>query len=70
MVGTHSADDCQTPTEELVVVSNREPYRHSYADGGDRGDSDDREIEVQRPVGGLTAGLDPVMQRAEGTWVA
>ncbi|WP_135826209.1 alpha,alpha-trehalose-phosphate synthase (UDP-forming) [Halorussus ruber] len=70
MVGNHSADDRQTPTEELVVVSNREPYSHAYADSDGGGDSDDREIEVQRPVGGLTAGLDPVMQRAEGTWVA
>ena len=64
MVGTQSSDDPLTPTEELVVVSNRQPYSHIYA-----GDSDGTEIEVQRPVGGLTAGLDPVMQRAEGTWV-
>jgi len=65
MGGDQSPDDRLTPTEELVVVSNRQPYSHTYA-----GDSDGTEIEVQRPVGGLTAGLDPVMQRAEGTWVA
>jgi trehalose 6-phosphate synthase len=51
----------RSPTEGLVVVSNREPYSHSY-------DGDD--VAVDRPVGGLTAGLDPVMQRASGTWVA
>lgn len=46
---------------DLFVVSNRQPYAHTYEDG---------EITVSRPAGGLTAGLDPVMQRAEGTWIA
>ena len=59
-----SADDESdgpAPTDGLLVVSNREPYSHSY---------DGEEITVDRPVGGLTAGLDPVMQRAAGTWIA
>ncbi|QLG64202.1 alpha,alpha-trehalose-phosphate synthase (UDP-forming) [Halorarum salinum] len=53
--------------EDLVLVSNRQPYRHRYErdDGGDR-----EEIAVDCPTGGLTAGLDPVMQRLDGTWVA
>ncbi|WP_135806119.1 alpha,alpha-trehalose-phosphate synthase (UDP-forming) [Halorussus marinus] len=46
---------------ELVVVSNREPYSHHREDG---------EVVVDRPAGGLTAALDPVMQAVEGTWVA
>lgn len=46
----------------LVVVSNRQPYRHTYDADGD--------IAVDRPAGGLTAGLDPVVQRTDGTWVA
>lgn len=46
---------------DLTVVSNRQPYAHDYDDG---------EISVSRPAGGLTAGLDPVMQRTEGTWIA
>jgi trehalose 6-phosphate synthase/phosphatase len=46
---------------ELVVVSNRQPYSHSCKND---------EIGVNRPAGGLTAALDPVMQSAEGTWVA
>ncbi|USZ69548.1 trehalose-6-phosphate synthase [Halorussus salilacus] len=46
---------------ELVVVSNREPYSHDREDG---------EIAVDRPAGGLTAALDPVMQTVAGTWVA
>ena len=53
------ADLCEE--RELVVVSNREPYSHAR-----EGD----EITVDRPAGGLTAALDPVMQAAEGTWVA
>ena len=31
---------------------------------------DARTISVDRPTGGLTAGLDPVLQRAGGTWIA
>lgn len=50
-----------TVGETLVVVSNRQPYRHEYEDG---------EIAVDRPGGGLVAALDPVMQTLEGTWVA
>ena len=46
----------------LIVVSNRQPYRHTF-------DEDD-EIAVDRPAGGLTAGLDPVVQETDGTWVA
>ena len=45
----------------LVVVSNRQPYSHTY-DGG--------EITVEVHAGGLTAGLDPVMQAVGGTWIA
>ncbi|MFB6179036.1 MAG: trehalose-6-phosphate synthase [Halorientalis sp.] len=45
----------------LVVVSNRQPYRHSRSESG---------IDVDRPTGGLTEGLDPAMQDIGGTWVA
>ncbi|WP_137291536.1 alpha,alpha-trehalose-phosphate synthase (UDP-forming) [Natronorubrum halophilum] len=79
----------------LIVVSNRQPYRHEYEeavsatdtkvppdvseDGERQTDSSvsesaaetaDRSITVDEPTGGLTAGLDPVLQRAEGTWIA
>lgn len=50
------------PTDDLILISNRQPYRHYYADDGS--------IAVDRPTGGLTAGLDPVMQRTDGTWIA
>ncbi len=46
---------------QLTVVSNRQPYRHSFEDG---------EVVVDRPAGGLTAGLDPVVQQTDGVWVA
>ncbi|NKE70086.1 trehalose-6-phosphate synthase [Candidatus Manganitrophus noduliformans] len=45
----------------LVLVSNREPYVHRWMD---------EEIRCDRPAGGLTSALDPVMQAARGLWVA
>ena len=51
-----------TAPEDIVVASNRQPYRHEYGDDG--------EITVDRPAGGLTAGLDAVMRMTEGTWIA
>ncbi len=46
---------------KLLVVSNRQPYRHEKP--GD-------ELSVDRPTGGLTASLDPMMQQTGGTWIA
>lgn len=46
---------------KLVVVSNREPYQHVWRDS---------EVRVDRPAGGLTAALDPVLQGIGGTWMA
>jgi trehalose 6-phosphate synthase len=45
----------------FVVVSNREPYIHTFAG---------RKIVTQVPASGLTTALDPVMQVCGGTWVA
>jgi trehalose 6-phosphate synthase len=47
--------------EEVIVVSNREPYIHQYVDGG---------IEVWRPASGLVTALEPVMRACAGIWVA
>ncbi|GAA0664495.1 trehalose-6-phosphate synthase [Natronoarchaeum mannanilyticum] len=68
---TDSGDDSRTAATEAaasfldgrspVVISNRQPYSHEY---------EDEEVVVNRPAGGLTAALDPVMQTVEGTWVA
>ena len=49
------------PSEDVVVVSNRQPYRHRHEDG---------DVTVDQPTGGLVAGLDPMMQRVNGTWIA
>ncbi|NKE34993.1 trehalose-6-phosphate synthase [Natronococcus sp. JC468] len=58
-------DDPGCP-ESLIVVSNRQPYRHEYEDG----EGDEGSIVVDEPAGGLTAGLDPVVREANGTWIA
>ncbi len=50
------------PGERLIVVSNREPYEHRW--------TDDDDIEVGRPAGGLTSALDPLMQAVGGVWIA
>lgn len=46
---------------DLVLVSNRQPYRHEYTDG---------DVTVDTPAGGLTSGIDPILQRIDGTWIA
>lgn len=45
----------------LVVVSNREPYIHTFS-----GDS----VRCVMPASGLTVALDPVMKACGGTWIA
>lgn len=47
--------------DEIIVVSNREPYIHVRRDG---------RIEVQTPASGLVTALEPVMRACSGTWVA
>ncbi|SFS96498.1 alpha,alpha-trehalose-phosphate synthase (UDP-forming) [Halostagnicola kamekurae] len=90
--GGRTDRDTQLPSlssvcpESLIVVSNRQPYRHEFAeeidepdesgvesvsDGEeDATDASDRQITVDEPTGGLTAGLDPVLRRSNGTWIA
>ncbi|MBI1955749.1 MAG: hypothetical protein HYS38_05095 [Acidobacteria bacterium] len=46
----------------FVVVSNREPYVHSYTVAG--------EIECNRPTSGMVSALDPVLQASSGIWIA
>ncbi len=47
--------------EQVLVVSNREPYIHERRDGG---------IEVRKPASGLVSALEPVMRACSGTWIA
>jgi trehalose 6-phosphate synthase len=47
--------------EDILVVSNREPYIHMRRD--------DR-IEVTRPASGLVTALEPIVRACSGTWIA
>ncbi|WP_085316850.1 alpha,alpha-trehalose-phosphate synthase (UDP-forming) [Derxia lacustris] len=48
--------------DQVIVVSNREPYIHSRADDGS--------IVVKRPASGLVTAVEPVMRACSGTWIA
>lgn len=47
--------------EEVLILSNREPYIHTKKDG---------KIEVQVPASGLVTALEPIMRACSGTWIA
>jgi trehalose-6-phosphate synthase len=47
--------------DEVLVVSNREPYIHVKTANG---------IEVKRPASGLVTAVEPVMRACSGTWIA
>ncbi|SFN42724.1 trehalose 6-phosphate synthase [Formivibrio citricus] len=47
--------------DEVLVVSNREPYIHEKTPNG---------IVVKRPASGLVTAVEPVMRACSGTWVA
>ena len=47
--------------QEVIVVSNREPYIHFHSDGA---------IDVRRPASGLVTALEPIMRTCSGTWIA
>jgi len=47
--------------DDVIVVSNREPYLHEHAGDG---------IEVRQPASGLVTALEPVMRACSGTWIA
>jgi trehalose 6-phosphate synthase len=46
----------------IVLVSNREPFEHTFLPDGS--------VTVSRPTGGLVAALLPVLSRSGGAWVA
>ncbi|OGP05389.1 MAG: trehalose-6-phosphate synthase [Deltaproteobacteria bacterium GWA2_38_16] len=48
--------------DEIIIVSNREPYIHNRTKEGN--------IEVQHPASGLVTALEPVMKTCSGTWIA
>ena len=47
--------------DQVIVVSNREPYMHEAKDG---------QLIVRRPASGLVTAVEPVMRACSGTWVA
>jgi len=47
--------------QEVIVVSNREPYIHVRRGTG---------IEVWRPASGLVTAMEPIMRACSGTWIA
>lgn len=53
--------EAELKQKRLVLVSNGEPYKHVY---------NNQQIEQQKLAGGLTTGLDPMMQEDNGLWIA
>ena len=47
--------------DEILVVSNREPFLHVRGDHG---------ITLRRPASGLVTAMEPVMRAFSGTWIA
>lgn len=47
--------------DQVIVVSNREPYIHEKGPGG---------VVVKRPASGLVTAVEPVMRACSGTWIA
>ena len=51
----------QLSGDQVIVVSNREPYIHDETAEG---------IIVRRPASGLVTAVEPVMRACSGTWIA
>jgi len=51
----------QLSGDQVIVVSNREPYIHERDAGG---------LVVKRPASGLVTAVEPVMRACSGTWIA
>ncbi|TFY98752.1 alpha,alpha-trehalose-phosphate synthase (UDP-forming) [Ramlibacter rhizophilus] len=47
--------------DQVIVVSNREPYIHDQSPTG---------VVVRRPASGLVTAVEPVMRACSGTWIA
>ena len=51
----------QLTGDQILVVSNREPYIHTKGKEG---------IEINRPASGLVTAVEPVMRACSGVWIA
>ncbi|MBE7942734.1 MULTISPECIES: trehalose-6-phosphate synthase [Ramlibacter] len=47
--------------DQVIVVSNREPYIHEMRDA---------QVVVDRPASGLVTAVEPIMRACSGTWIA
>lgn len=47
--------------EEVIVVSNRQPYIHNNIQGT---------VEVQSPASGLVTAVEPILRACSGVWIA
>jgi trehalose 6-phosphate synthase len=62
-IGLAKAGEADGTSERpLIVVSNREPYLHSYDKGG--------RITVAPATGGVAVALDALMRERAGVWIA
>jgi alpha,alpha-trehalose-phosphate synthase [UDP-forming] len=52
----------QLSGDQVIVVSNREPYIHEHAEDG--------RVTFKRPASGLVTAVEPVMRACSGTWIA
>jgi trehalose-6-phosphate synthase len=48
--------------EEVFVISNREPYVHHK--------NEDGSLRLERPAGGVSTALEPIVSSCNGTWIA
>ena len=62
--GHAAAASCATelPDEQVILVSNREPYIHNLGPDG--------KVELVVPASGLVSALEPVTRACAGTWIA
>jgi trehalose 6-phosphate synthase len=51
----------QLQGDQVIVVSNREPYIHENSPSG---------VVIRRPASGLVTAVEPVMRACSGTWIA
>ena len=51
----------QLQGDQVIVVSNREPYIHEATAEG---------VAIRRPASGLVTAVEPVMRACSGTWIA
>jgi len=51
----------QLQGDQVIVVSNREPYIHERGADG---------VVIRRPASGLVTAVEPVMRACSGTWIA